>query len=35
LIAAIAAEHSLSLATANPREFSRVAGLVVEDWTKP
>ena len=35
LIAAIAAEHGLMLATANVREFSRVAGLVVEDWTKP
>lgn len=32
-VAATAVAHGLSLATANRREFDRVAGLVVEDWT--
>jgi tRNA(fMet)-specific endonuclease VapC len=32
MIAAIAWEHQLTLVTHNIREFSRVPGLVVEDW---
>jgi len=32
-LAATAVAHSLSLATANVREFERVPGLVVENWT--
>jgi hypothetical protein len=31
---ATALAHGLSLATANVREFGRVAGLHVEDWTR-
>ncbi len=31
-IAAIALTHSLTLVTHNTREFSRVSGLVIEDW---
>ncbi|QFS52104.1 type II toxin-antitoxin system tRNA(fMet)-specific endonuclease VapC [Nostoc sphaeroides] len=31
-IAAIALTHSLTLVTHNTREFSRVSGLVTEDW---
>jgi tRNA(fMet)-specific endonuclease VapC len=33
LIAAQALRHNATLITANTREFSRVAGLKVEDWT--
>jgi tRNA(fMet)-specific endonuclease VapC len=33
-LAAGALAHGLSLATANAREFGRVAGLEVEDWTR-
>lgn len=32
LIAAIARAHKLTLVTHNTREFSRVRGLVLEDW---
>lgn len=32
LIAAIALAHNLILVTHNTREFSRVAGLRIEDW---
>ena len=32
LIAATALRHGLIIVTANPREFSRVGGLAVEDW---
>lgn len=35
LIAAQAARNNLVVVTNNVREFARVAGLVVEDWTKP
>lgn len=31
-IAAIALQHGLTLVTHNTREFSRVAGLKLEDW---
>lgn len=31
-IAAIALQHRLTLVTHNSREFSRVAGLTIEDW---
>jgi tRNA(fMet)-specific endonuclease VapC len=31
-IAAIALTHNLTLITHNTREFSRVSGLVIEDW---
>lgn len=31
-IAAIALAHNLTLVTHNTREFSRVSGLIVEDW---
>jgi predicted nucleic acid-binding protein len=34
-IAAIALTHVLILVTNNTREFSRVAGLTLEDWTIP
>ena len=34
LIAAIALTHRLTLVT-NNREFSRVPGLMTEDWTAP
>jgi tRNA(fMet)-specific endonuclease VapC len=33
-LAAAALAHGLSLATANVREFGRVAGLELEDWTR-
>jgi tRNA(fMet)-specific endonuclease VapC len=33
LIAATALEHQLTIVTHNVREFRRVEGLVVEDWT--
>ena len=33
LIAATALENQLTLVTQNLREFRRVEGLVVEDWT--
>jgi tRNA(fMet)-specific endonuclease VapC len=33
LIAATALEHQLTLVTHNVREFRRVEGLAVEDWT--
>jgi tRNA(fMet)-specific endonuclease VapC len=32
MIAAIALAHGLTLVTHNTREFSRVAGLAIEDW---
>jgi tRNA(fMet)-specific endonuclease VapC len=35
LIAAIAVANNLILVTHNTREFSRVAGLVLEDWQIP
>jgi tRNA(fMet)-specific endonuclease VapC len=35
LIAAIAVARQLIVVTHNTREFGRVPGLVVEDWTKP
>ena len=35
LIAAIALAHSLTLVTHNTAEFSRVAGLPLEDWQTP
>jgi tRNA(fMet)-specific endonuclease VapC len=35
LIAAQALQYNLILVTNNVREFARVAGLTVEDWTKP
>jgi len=34
LIAATARAHDLTLVTSNTREFSRVAGLRLEDWTR-
>ena len=34
MIAAIARAHSLTLVSTNTREFSRVADLQVEDWTR-
>ena len=34
LIASIARAHSLTVATGNVAEFSRVPGLAVEDWTR-
>lgn len=33
-LAAAALAHGLSMATANVREFERVPGLTVEDWTR-
>jgi|ERR1051325_747367 tRNA(fMet)-specific endonuclease VapC len=35
MIAAIALAHSLRLATHNTTEFSRVPGLLIEDWQIP
>jgi len=35
LIAAQAVQYNLILVTNNVREFARVPGLVIEDWTKP
>lgn len=35
LIAATALAHGLTIVTHNTREFSRVAGLIVEDWQLP
>jgi len=35
LIAAQAVRYNLILVTNNVREFARVPGLVIEDWTKP
>jgi len=35
LIAGQALRHKLTLVTANAREFSRVKGLLWEDWAKP
>lgn len=35
LIAAQALQYNLILVTNNVREFARIAGLGVEDWTKP
>jgi tRNA(fMet)-specific endonuclease VapC len=35
MIAAIALNHGLTVTTHNTNEFSRVAGLQVEDWTLP
>ncbi|MEX0704943.1 MAG: type II toxin-antitoxin system VapC family toxin [Planctomycetales bacterium] len=35
LIAAQASAHRLILVTNNVREFARVPGLMVEDWTQP
>ncbi len=34
-IAAICLAHGLTLVSSNTEEFNRVAGLKVEDWTKP
>lgn len=34
LIAAIACAHGATLVTHNVREFSRVSGLVIEDWQR-
>ena len=34
-IAAQAVQHNLILVTNNVREFARVSGLTIEDWTKP
>lgn len=31
-IAAIALTHNLTLVTHNTREFSRVSGLIIDDW---
>jgi len=33
MIAAIALQHGVTVATHNTNEFSRVTGLQVEDWT--
>ena len=33
-LAATCLAHGLTLATTNPREFSRVPGLELEDWSK-
>lgn len=35
LIAAIALANNLTLVTHNTNEFSRVPGLVIEDWEIP
>lgn len=35
LIAAQARRHGATLVKANTREFARVPGLVLEDWTRP
>jgi tRNA(fMet)-specific endonuclease VapC len=35
MIAAIALAHSLTIVTHNTRDFSRVPGLVLEDWEIP
>jgi tRNA(fMet)-specific endonuclease VapC len=34
-IAATALHHGLALATGNVAHFSRIPGLILEDWTKP
>ena len=34
-IAALCVARNLILATANTREFSRVAGLAIENWLNP
>jgi tRNA(fMet)-specific endonuclease VapC len=34
VIAATALAHGHTVATGNVRDFGRVAGLVVEDWTR-
>jgi len=34
-LAAVCISRGLSIATANVREFGRVEGLQIEDWTKP
>jgi tRNA(fMet)-specific endonuclease VapC len=35
LIAAHALSQQLTLITSNPREFARVPGLTIEDWSHP
>jgi tRNA(fMet)-specific endonuclease VapC len=35
LIAGVALRHGLTLVTSNAREFSRVSGLLTEDWRTP
>lgn len=35
LIAATALYHGLPVATGNVGHFSRIPGLIIEDWTKP
>ena len=35
LLAAQALRHTLTLVTNNVREFARVPGLAIEDWTQP
>jgi tRNA(fMet)-specific endonuclease VapC len=35
LIASVARAHGLVMATGNVREFQRIPGLAVEDWTLP
>jgi tRNA(fMet)-specific endonuclease VapC len=35
LIAAQAVQYNLILVTSNVREFARIPGLAIEDWTKP